>query len=128
MLPLLLEFSGLTQASLRREQQAELAALPVSPDEGKGSPGWGAGGRGGFCTFPPCGSSRRVSPVPWQCLPAAPHPLQPRDPNPWGPPPPALPQPGCSSLIPQGYLGGHLPAHAPLGASRNASGAFEGLP
>lgn len=46
---------GFTQASLYREQLAELPGLPTSPDEGKGSPGVGMGRKvgGGGCTLPP---------------------------------------------------------------------------
>lgn len=127
MLPLLLEFlqglPRLLSAGSSRQSWPHSPCLQMKVRAAQ----VGRGERGGFCTFSPCVGPARGCSLAWQRLPAAPHPLQPWDPNPRVPPPPALAQPGCSSLTPQGYLGGHLLARAPPGACRNASGAFGGL-
>lgn len=114
-------FSGGHPGSLCREQEAQLAELPMAPDEGKGAAGGGLGERGGFAPFL------------WQHPPAAPHPLRPQDPD---LPPgctrdlPLLPCPGPAQLQPLNPAGVFqgAPASWHPGACSSAGGVFRGVP
>ena len=144
MLPLLLEFlwglRRLLSAASSRQSWPGSPRLQMKVRAARG--GDGGKGVGSAPALPPRAASRGC-PLPWQRLPAAPHPFQPGDPDTvpcssscltssathcTGPL--ALGQPGCSSLNPTGVFWGAPASPCPLGACRlwKCQWCFRGCP